>query len=156
MGRHVIVIFELHGELVVPPVCIVVVSNGWSQRPEDYDCMLTYEVQTYFTDVACDDCDFAITVVGDLSPDSYGERTCSWAPVGEFDLAVFYDGRYSDVYYYYGYYGYYGWYPIYGGVVSDGRIELDYASIDYEYEYYGATYYETYVIQGSMSLPTEE
>jgi hypothetical protein len=73
-----------------------------------------------------------------------------------FDLAVFYSGRYSQVYYYYGYYGYYGWYPIDDGEVSDGQVEFDYAYWDYEYEYYGYTYYETYVMQGSMSLPTEE
>jgi len=62
----------------------------------------------------------------------YGESACRWAPVGVFDLAVFYSGRFSQVYYDYGAYGYYGWYPIYDGEVSDGRVEFDYAYWDYE------------------------
>ncbi|HCH63591.1 MAG TPA: hypothetical protein DFR83_12365 [Deltaproteobacteria bacterium] len=115
-----------------------------------------YEVETFPTDIDCDGCDFAFEVVGDLEPESYGERACDWGPIGEFDLAVFYGGRYSQVYYYYDYDGYYGWYPIYYGTVSSGRVQFEDAYWDYPYEWRGSDYYYTFVIEGDMTLPAYE
>ena len=129
---------------------------GWSPNPEDYDCYLEYDVETYFSNVACAGCDLALEVSGERSADSYGERTCRWAPVGLFDLAIFYSRRYAQVYYHYVYGGYDGWYPIYGSTVTDGWVEFDSSYWDYAYAWYDSTYYETYVMQGSMTLPTEE
>jgi hypothetical protein len=131
---------------------------GFSERRSDYECELYYEVETFYTDIACDGCDFALALEGELLPDSYGERDCDWSGGGNIELAIFYDGYYSQVYRDYDdpYYGDAGWYPIWYGTVSRGRVEFDDALWDYPYDYGRDTYYWTWVVVGDMSLPTEE